>query len=46
MNNLQLPHAKLLYYVAELWKRKEISDTEKTLLKGILILLCVTTVKK
>ncbi len=34
MDNLQLPHAKLLYFVAELWKRRDITDSEKTLLKG------------
>jgi hypothetical protein len=34
MNNLQLPHAKLLYFVAELWKQKIVTDAEKTLLKG------------
>jgi len=37
MNNLQLPHAKLLYLVAELWKSQEISDSEKTLLKEMII---------
>jgi hypothetical protein len=35
MDNLQLPHAKLLYFVAELWKRGDITDSEKTLLKGM-----------
>ena len=34
MDQLQLPHAKLLYFVAELYKSGDITDTEKTLLKG------------
>lgn len=34
MDNLQLPHAKLLYIVTELWKSGELNDSEKILLKG------------
>jgi len=34
MENLQLPHAKLLYFVSELWKQKAISDIEKSTIKG------------
>ena len=33
MNQLQLPHAKLLYFVSELWKTKEINENEKKILK-------------
>jgi len=36
MENLQLPHAKLLYFVSELWKQKAISDIEKSTIKGII----------
>lgn len=39
MNNLELPHSKLLYYIAELWKQKEITDDEKATLKGNIQLL-------
>lgn len=35
MEKLQLPHAKLLYFVSELWKQQEITDSEKLTLKGI-----------
>jgi hypothetical protein len=35
MDKLQLPHAKLLYFVSELHKQKEVTDEEKTRLKGI-----------
>lgn len=35
MDYLQLPHAKLLYFIAELWKGGAVTDSEKTLLKGI-----------
>ncbi len=34
MDRLQLPHAKLLYFVSELWKQKELNDTEKLMIKG------------
>lgn len=34
MEKLQLPHAKLLYFVSELWKQQEITDSEKLTLKG------------
>lgn len=37
MDNLQLPHAKLLYIVSELWKQKEITDSEKTIIKEMII---------
>jgi hypothetical protein len=36
MDHLQLPHAKLLYFISELWKKGEITDTEKATLKGTL----------
>lgn len=34
MENLQLPHAKLFYFVGEMFRRGLISDTEKCMLKG------------
>ena len=34
MDQLQLPHAKLLYFVSELWKAQQINDSEKTIIKG------------
>ena len=34
MDQLQLPHAKLLYFVSELWKSQQINDSEKTIIKG------------
>lgn len=34
MENLQLPHAKLFFYVGEMFKKGLISDTEKCMLKG------------
>lgn len=37
MDNLQLPHAKLLYFVSELWKRQEITDAEKITIKEMII---------
>lgn len=37
MDSLQLPHAKLFYFVSELWKRQEITDTEKTIIKEMII---------
>eukprot|EP01016_Furgasonia_blochmanni_P046213 TRINITY_DN6625_c0_g1_i8.p1 TRINITY_DN6625_c0_g1~~TRINITY_DN6625_c0_g1_i8.p1 ORF type:complete len:206 (+),score=17.65 TRINITY_DN6625_c0_g1_i8:116-733(+) len=37
MDKLQLPHAKLLYFVSELHKQKEIIDEEKTKLKELII---------
>mmetsp|Transcript_597 Transcript_597/g.537 ORF Transcript_597/g.537 Transcript_597/m.537 type:complete len:124 (-) Transcript_597:180-551(-) len=37
MDQLQLPHAKLLYFVAELYKSGDITDTEKTLLKEMIV---------
>jgi len=37
MENLQLPHAKLLYFVSELWKQKAISDYEKSTIKEMII---------
>lgn len=37
MDKLQLPHAKLLYFVSELWKTKEIDETEKKILKEKII---------
>ena len=35
MNKLQLPHAKLFYMIAELFKKQDITDTERRILKGI-----------
>jgi len=32
-----LPHAKLLYFVSELWKTKEIDENEKKILKEKII---------
>ena len=37
MENLQLPKAKLLYLVSELWKSRDISDAEKIMAKRKLI---------
>ena len=37
MEKLQLPHAKLLYFVSELWKQQEITDSEKLTLKERII---------
>jgi len=37
MDQLQLPHAKLLYFVSELWKAQQISDSEKTIIKEMII---------
>ena len=34
MDQLQLPQAKLLYYISELYKTQQINDSEKTLIKG------------
>lgn len=34
---IQLPHAKLLYFVSELWKQKAISDSEKVTIKEMII---------
>ena len=37
MDQLQLPHAKLLYYITELFKQKLISEDEKIKLKEMVI---------
>ena len=37
METLQLPHAKLLYYITELYKQNEISEEDKTKLKELVI---------
>ena len=34
MDQLQLPQAKLLYYISELYKTQQINDSQKTLIKG------------
>jgi hypothetical protein len=34
MNKLQLPQAKLLYAVGELYRKRIIDETEKRILKG------------
>ena len=34
MDQLQLPQAKLLYYIAELFKNGDINENEKLKLKG------------
>ncbi len=34
MNKLQLPQAKLLYAVSELYRKRRIDETEKRMLKG------------
>lgn len=34
MDKLQLPQAKLLYLIAEIYKAGQINETEKTRLKG------------
>ena len=35
MDQLQLPQAKLLYCISELCKAQQISDSEKTTIKGL-----------
>ena len=35
MNKLQLPQAKLLYAVSEIYRKRKIDETEKRILKGI-----------
>ena len=35
MNKLQLPQAKLLYAVSEIYRKRRIDETEKRILKGI-----------
>ena len=37
MNTLQLPHAKLLYYITELFKQDAVSEDEKIKLKEMVI---------
>lgn len=37
MENLQLPTEKLLFLVAEMWKKEEITDSEKSTLKEMII---------
>lgn len=39
MNKLQLPQAKLLYAIAELYRKRRIDETEKRMLKGNLKLI-------
>lgn len=34
MNKLQLPQAKLLFAIAELYRKRQIDETEKRILKG------------
>jgi len=34
MNRLQLPQAKLLFVIAELYRKRQIDETEKRILKG------------
>ena len=34
MNKLQLPQAKLLYAVSEIYRKRRIDETEKRILKG------------
>lgn len=34
MNKLQLPQAKLLYAISELYRKRRIDETEKRMLKG------------
>lgn len=35
MNKLQLPQAKLLYAVSEIYRKRQIDETEKRILKGM-----------
>ena len=37
MDSLTSKHAKLLYFVSELWKRREITDAEKITIKEMII---------
>ena len=39
MDNLQLPHAKLFFFIGEMFKKGLISDTEKCMLKGVNLLI-------
>ena len=37
MNKLQLPQAKLLYATGEAYRKRKIDETEKRMLKGMLL---------